>query len=263
MPVERHSHLPAAPLRPFLLTPLEGWAQTDGERTTLREAPFPGVPLIFGIGSSWTVDAEPLESFVAGLHARPALVQPDEASWSCIELRVTPVAAHRIFGWPMHELANRSVSLLDLVPEAHELTDRLRDAGEWSERFALVESFLARRLADSLAPAREVEWSWHELRRTGGRAPIGELANDIGWSHRRLIARFREQVGLSPKTVARVIRFDHAAQALRSSTRDLADIAYDCGYFDQAHFNRDFRELAGTTPTTFRRSTLESGGTAA
>jgi AraC-like DNA-binding protein len=263
MPFERHSHLPAAPLRPFLLAPLEAWTQTDGERATLREVPIPGVPLIFGIGSSWTVDAEPLESFVAGLHARPALVQPDEASWSCIELRVTPVAAHRIFGWPMHELANRSVALVDLVPGAQELTERLRDAREWSERFELVESFLSRRLADSPVPAREVEWSWHELRRTAGRAQIGELANDIGWSHRRLIARFREQVGLSPKAVARVIRFDYAAQALRSSTRGLAEIAYDSGYFDQAHLNRDFRELAGTTPTTFRSSTLESGGIAA
>jgi AraC-like DNA-binding protein len=263
MPVERHSHLPAAPLRPFLLTPLEAWAQTDGERATLREVPFPGVPLIFGIGGSWTVDTEPLESFVAGLHARPALVRPDEASWSCIELRVTPVAAHRIFGWPMHELANRSVALVDLLPGAHELTERLRDAQEWSERFALVESFLVRRLADSSAPVREVEWSWHELRRTVGRTPIGDLANHIGWSHRRLIARFREQVGLSPKAVARVIRFDHAAQALRSSSCGLAEIAFDCGYFDQAHLNRDFHALGGTTPSAFRTSLLESGALAA
>src|SRR5262245_30584941 len=103
MAVERHTHVPAAPLRPYLLTRLEGWAQTDDDRATLREVPFPGVPLVFGIGSKWTIDAEQLDSFVAGLHARPALVQPDEASWSCIELRVTPVAAHRIFGWPMHE----------------------------------------------------------------------------------------------------------------------------------------------------------------
>src|SRR4029453_10796413 len=142
MPVERHSHLPAAVLRPFLLAPIEAWTQTDGEQATLREVPFPGVPVIFGIDSRWTVDAEPLESFVAGLHARPALVRPDEASWSCIELRVTPVGAHRIFGWPMHELANRSVALVDLVPEARELTERLRHARQWSERFELVESFL-------------------------------------------------------------------------------------------------------------------------
>jgi AraC-like DNA-binding protein len=263
MPVERHVQLPSSPLRPFLLTPLEAWTQTGDNRATMREVPFPGVPLIFGIGSTWSIDGEPHESFVAGLHARPAFVQPDDASWSCIELRVTPVAAHRIFGWPMHELANRSVSLADLAPEAAELTERLHDAHEWPERFGLVESFLLRRLAASPAAAREVEWSWHRLRRTAGQTPIGDLVSETGWSHRLLIARFREQVGLPPKSVARVIRFDRATHALRSSSRGLAEVAYDCGYFDQAHLNRDFRELAGTTPSDFRGSLLQSGGVAA
>jgi transcriptional regulator GlxA family with amidase domain len=109
-----------------------------------------------------------------------------------------------------------------------------------------------------------VAWSWHRLRRTGGRASIGELAAELGWSHRRLIARFREQIGLAPKTVARVLRFDRAVATLGGSTcRGLAEIARDCGYFDQAHLNRDFRELAGTTPSLFLRSRLDSGGIAA
>lgn len=263
MPGERHAQIPSAPLRPFLLAPLEAWAQTDGSRVRLREVPFPGVPLIFGVGSEWDVDGERHESFVAGLHARPAFVRPEASSWSCIELRIAPVAAHRILGWPMHELANRTVALADVVPEADELAERLRDAHSWPERFALVESFLLRRLAESPAPAREVEWSWHQLRRTAGRAPIRELVTDVGWSHRRLIARFREEVGFTPKTVARVIRFDCACRALRDPERSLGEIAHECGYFDQAHLNRDFRELAGTTPADLRAATVESGAVVA
>lgn len=109
-----------------------------------------------------------------------------------------------------------------------------------------------------------MEWSWQRLRGTGGRASIGALAAELGWSHRRLIARFREQIGLAPKTVARVLRFDRAVAALGStSSRGLAEIAFACGYFDQAHLNRDFRELAGTTPTAFLGSRLRSGGIAA
>jgi AraC-like DNA-binding protein len=261
--------LPSPQLRPYLLTALEGWTQTRGSQTKLREVPFPGVPLIFGLGGSWLIEGpearqpECHESFVSGLHAAPALVQPADSSWSCIELRLTPVAAHRILGLPMHELTNRSVALEHLVRGADELSERLRDTESWSERFALVESFLFQRLDESEAPAREVEWSWHELRRTAGQAPIGGLAGELGWSHRRLIARFREQIGLAPKAVARVMRFDRAVQALRAPTRGLAEIAYDCGYFDQAHLNRDFRALAGTTPSAFRTSTLDSGGLAA
>jgi AraC-like DNA-binding protein len=260
MPVERHVHVPSAPLRPYLLTPLEAWTRTGDSRALLREVPFPGVPVIFDLGGGWRVDGEQYGAFVAGLHTRPAFVQPEAADWSCIELRVTPLAAHRILTRPMHELANRTVALGDLLPEARELSERLRDAHAWPERFALVEAFLLRRLAGPQPPTLEVEWSWQRLRRTEGRAPIGALAAELGWSHRRLIARFREQIGITPKSVARVMRFDRAVAALRSPGPRLAEVAFDCGYFDQAHLNRDFRELAGTTPTAFVNSVQDGTG---
>jgi AraC-like DNA-binding protein len=261
--METRQRVPAPLLQRFLLSSVEGWTQVDGSRATLREVPIPGVPLIFGIESAWQVDGEPYDAFVAGLHARPAYVQPVAASWSCIEVRLTPLAAHRILGVAMHELADLTVPLADLVPEAGEVAARIAGADSWNERFDLVESFLLRRLTASREPAREVEWSWRALSRSGGLIAIGDLARDVGWSHRRLIARFREQVGMAPKGVARVLRFDRAAHTLRSSGRELADVAYECGYFDQAHMNRDFRELGGTTPGAYRSSLLDSGAVAA
>jgi AraC-like DNA-binding protein len=260
----------AGALSPYLLTALEGWEQKRGRMAELREVPFPGVPLILDLGPGWEIESPAeagfrrLESFVAGLHAAPSIVRAAAPAWGCIELRLTPLGARRVFGLPMHELANRVVELEDLLPGAGELTSRLRDAHDWETRFDLLEAFLVRRLADSAPPAPAIEWSWHRLRRTGGRVPIAELASELGWSHRRLISRFREQIGLAPKTVARVFRFDRAVGALRSpSPRRLADIAFACGYFDQAHLNRDFRELAGITPTEFAEATLGTGGTAA
>jgi AraC-like DNA-binding protein len=259
---------PRAELRRYLVGAPEGWTQVRGEPVSLREVPFPGVPLILNLSTPWEIEdpgirPERRDSFAAGMHAAPTIVH-GASSWACIELRLTPLGAHRVFGVPMHELANRTVELEDLLPEAGELTARLRGASSWAERFDLVEAFLSRRLADSVPPSQAVEWTWHRLRRTGGRASISELAAELGWSHRRLIAHFREQIGLAPKTVARVLRFDRAVAALGSSTsRGLAEIAFDCGYFDQAHLNRDFRELAGTTPTVFLRSRLDSGGIAA
>lgn len=264
MHVERH--VPSAPLRPFLLAAIEGWEQTDATQTQLREVPFPGVPLILGLETAWEIEGPTgsgrESSFVAGLHAAPTLVRPGAPSWSCIELRLTPIAAHRILGLPMHELANRTVALADIAPEADALVERLRGVG-WPERFDLVERFLLRRLDAAREPAREVEWSWQELSRTDGRAAIGEIATELGWSHRRLIARFREQVGLAPKAVGRVMRFDRAVRALKSAAAGLPEVAYECGYYDQAHMNRDFRELGGTTPDSFRSALLESGGIAA
>jgi AraC-like DNA-binding protein len=279
MRIERHETEAAAwevarreprdELRPFLLHAPEGWAHFRGETRPLREVPFPGVPLILNVGAPWVIEdpaarPERRDSFLAGLHSAPSIVSAADPAWACLELRLTPLGAHRLLGLPMHEVANRSVELADLLPGAAELTGRLRDAATWEERFDLVEHFLLRRLAGTAPPPPEIEWTWHELRRSGGRAAIGELAAELGWSHRRLIARFRDGIGLAPKAAARVLRFDRAISALSSPRApELAEVAVRCGYFDQAHLNRDFRELAGTTPAAFVRARGESGAVAA
>ena len=82
--------------------------------------------------------------------------------------------------------------------------------------------------------------------------PIASLAERIGRSRRHLATRFREQVGLPPKTVARIFRFRRALELLGSGS-GFADVAYECGYFDQAHLNRDFRQFAGTSPGELAR----------
>jgi AraC-like DNA-binding protein len=264
--VARRAAHPA--LRPYLLAEPEGWAQTRGQSTAeLREVPFPGIPLILNLGAPWAIASadrsafEPHDSFLAGLHTRPTFVRGAER-WACIELRLTPLGAHRVLGLPMHELENRTVPLDDVLANTGELTGRLRDARSWTQRFDLVESFLLRRLDRTGAPEPAVGWAWAHLRRTGGSIPIRALADDLGWSHRRLIFRFREQIGVAPKTFARLVRFDRAVSALRGG-RGLAETAFESGYFDQAHMTRDFRELAGTTPAGFAAATLDSGGVAA
>jgi AraC-like DNA-binding protein len=268
--VEVYRRDPAPLLRPYLLGAIEAWEGSGGPPTVLREVPFPGVPLILDLGAGWEI-ADPTEpgfarrqAFVAGMQAAPSFVRAVEPSWRCIELRLTPLAAHRILGLPMHELTDRTVELEDVLPGTDELLGRLHDAPDWSSRFDLVEARLVQGLAESGPPPPGVEWSWARLRQSGGRASIGELATELGWSHRRLITRFREHIGLAPKTVARVLRFDRAVAALRSpEPTGIAEVAFACGYFDQAHLNRDFRELAGTTPAAFVGAALASGGTAA
>jgi AraC-like DNA-binding protein len=266
MEIERRQ--PSADLRPFLVGAIEGWRDRSSESTSLREPPSPVVPLLFNFDGAWEVEdpgcrPERREAFLAGMHDAPTIVR-SAAAWECIEVRVTPLTARRILRVPMRDLANRSVALDELLPGSDELMTRLRATPAWPTRFGLVEDFLRRRLADSSPESPGVEWSWNRLRATGGRAAVGELATQLGWSHRRLIHRFREHVGLPPKTVARVFRLQRAMAALSVSPAPaLAEIALECGYFDQAHLNRDFRELAGTTPTALVRARLESGGIAA
>ena len=254
---------PPEALRPLLHHGPEGGAQTRGSASELREVPFPGLPLILNLGPPWQVDGERrLDSFTAGMGTRPSTVR-GEATWACVELRLTPQGAHRLFGIAMHELANEAVELGLLVPEGRELESRLRETPAWPERFDLVDAFLLRRLAASRPADPAVAWSWHHLYESRGTTAIATLATELGWSHRKLIARFRDEIGLAPKAVARVMRFDRATTALRNPEPSLAQVAFECGYADQAHLNREFRELAGVSPKRYRAAVAPSGAVAA
>jgi methylphosphotriester-DNA--protein-cysteine methyltransferase len=93
----------------------------------------------------------------------------------------------------------------------------------------------------------------------GGAVPIRRIANEVGWSHKHLIARFKRQVGLRSKTAARLVRFDGVWRGLDARRPlDWGQLARDAGYADQAHLIRDFRQFTGTTPTDFQAQTLAS-----
>jgi AraC-like DNA-binding protein len=92
-------------------------------------------------------------------------------------------------------------------------------------------------------------WAYATLRRTSGGASMASLAEALGYSQKYLIAQFREHLGLPPKTLARVMRFESAVRTIRSEHRpDWAQIVVDCGYYDQAHLIREFKQFAGMTP---------------
>jgi AraC-like DNA-binding protein len=115
-----------------------------------------------------------------------------------------------------------------------------------------LDQFLLRRLERGPRPSPEVGWAWQRLVATAGQVPIGRLADEVGWSHKHLIKRFRQQVGLRPKTAARLVRFDGVWQRLDGRRPlDWGLVARQAGYADQAHLVREFRQFTGTTPTAF------------
>lgn len=191
-------------------------------------------------------------SSVAGLHDAPAVIATG-APQTGMQLRLTWRGTRELLGLPAGELGGDVVDLAVLIPTIGSVLDRLREAPSWPARFALLDRELCRVIAsrDSAGePAREVVRAWDGLVRSGGTARITELASDVGWSRRHLGERFRAETGLGTKTVARLIRFERACDLLRSPARPtLADVAATCGYTDQPHLARDFRELAGLTAT--------------
>jgi AraC-like DNA-binding protein len=235
-----------------------GFEERTGAPVAFRELPVTVVPVILDLGEGWhigdprrpDVEAEHLGSFVAGLTDGPVLVRHE--GWArCLQVDLEPLAARRLLGMPMTELTNRSVPLEDVLGAgARRLLERLAGASGWEARFSLVDDALVRRLAAAAPLGAEVGWALARLEATAGGEPIGRLSRELGWSPRRLIRRFRDELGLPPKLVARILRFERLHALVRTETAvDWARTAAACGYFDQAHLAREVRDLADLTPS--------------
>jgi AraC-like DNA-binding protein len=219
------------------------------------------IPMIVSLGPRIEVDGGTYTSFVGGLHDRRSRTAHDGHQRG-IQIDLTPVAAGMVLGVGMHELANRVVELEDVLgPAARGLAERLDSLPGWEARFDLLDQVLARRLERAVPPPPSLVWAWERLRGTHGRLAVGALAREVGCSPRYLTLQFREHLGMPPKPLARVLRFQHALGRLTDDDgAGFADIAEDCGYFDQAHLNRDFRAFAGASPTDYLARRLPDGG---
>jgi AraC-like DNA-binding protein len=247
---------PAAALRPHIAWYV-GYRQQGVPPALHRGLPSPYLTLIFTLDEPMIVLAHPdpaqrpgtYTTLLGGLHAAPALVTHQGAQ-SGVQVGLKPSGARALLGRPAGELAHLDVPVDAVLGAAGtRIHARLGEAAGWPERFAVLDAELGRLAADRGPPA-EVSFAWRLLLRSGGRVPVAELADRTGWSTRHLANRFREEIGLTPKAAARVVRFDRARRRLAGAAPgSLADLAVACGYFDQAHLAREFRALAGCPPS--------------
>ncbi|MDD7941271.1 AraC family transcriptional regulator [Actinomycetospora lutea] len=221
-----------------------------------REAPHGACTLIL----SW---ADPLEmagpggrarsaAFLAGMHDG-AVVTAFAGHQQGIQVDLTPLGVLRLLDRPTATLTNRVVPLDALEePALAALPERLAHLPDWPARHALVDATLADLLDRSrTSPDPEVVHSWDRLTRARGRVAVSTLAAETGWSRRHLLTRFRDQVGLAPTTAGRVLRFREAVRLLVADGPTIADVAAACGFADHSHLVREFRDLAGVTPSRY------------
>ncbi|MGW4702864.1 helix-turn-helix domain-containing protein [Streptomyces sp. NPDC004285] len=234
-----------------------GFRSTAGVAQERLVVPSGRVSLLIGFGGELRVrGAGRHTSLVSGLHTR-ARVLGHGGDVQGVELALAPWAARRFLGGtPLAELTDV------LADPAEVLGDRVRSLGEaladapgWDERFALLDETLLRWAADGegpgdAGPAPAVLEAWRLLERSAGSLQIREVAAATGTSLRHLERRFREQIGLSPKRLARILRLNRAIRLL-SAGGGPADMAARCGYYDQAHLGLEFRAMTGLPPGRF------------
>lgn len=193
---------------------------------------------------------------LAGLHAGPATIHHDGTQRG-IQLALSPLRLAKLLGVPAGELAGRAVELGDVVGDraAARLSERLHAEQRWPDRCRVVEETLLGGLGrhERRRDVRpEVERAWTRLAASGGTTRIRDVAAEVGWSTRHLEQEFIAAVGLAPKTVARIIRFERSAALVATGERP-GVVAARCGYADQAHLTREWQRLAGTTPGRWLR----------
>jgi AraC-like DNA-binding protein len=188
------------------------------------------------------------EVTVAGLD-RTARQSPVRAGQRIVGIRLRPGMAGAVFGRPASELLDVQVPLEDVFgPRASELAGRLHGAREGEGEYLLLEGLVASGLAET-SPDPLVLAATRRLGFPGSR--LDELANALGISGRQLRRRFHQAVGYGPKTLDRVLRFRRLvaqAEAISDGDRDLARLAAELGYADQAHMTRDSVRLTGMPP---------------
>jgi AraC-like DNA-binding protein len=258
--------LPAAGLRP-LVSGYSGYRQAGIRPAVHIGLPSPFLTVIFTLDEPLDVTVHPdaaqpgdrYDTLVGGLHTAPALIT-HEGRQSGIQVAMSPLGARALLGVPAGELASLDFHGADVLgPLAARIQEQLQENATWPRRFEILSEVLLARLRSPAPPpgiSAEVRYGWQALLRSGGRISVAQLAADTGWSDRHLRAKFRQEIGLTPKAAARVVRFDRARRRLADRVRaggrpDLAELAAVGGYYDQAHLDREFTALAGCPPTAW------------
>jgi AraC-like DNA-binding protein len=253
---------PAPPLRPFI-SHYAGFCARNWPPGIQRAAPSRHAHLIISLGEPIDVMRMPNPSqcpgrftaLVGGLHDAPAIVCRG-TSFEGIHVFVKPHGLRAILGIPGAELAAGVFDLSEFWPRATSgLIERLREAATWPGRFAILDEVFQRALTRVDRPPA-IEWAWRQLEHSGGRRSIDGLAREIGWSRRYLSDCFRDEIGIGPKTAARIFRFERACRMIKTARPRLADVAAACGFFDQAHMTREWTALTGCSPRAWIASEL-------
>jgi AraC-like DNA-binding protein len=149
--------------------------------------------------------------------------------------------------------SNLSVGLDDVWGGfARDLRDRLRDVAAPRDKMAAAENLLKRRFAEVPAIDPAIGFALRRFSSAESVASVAETAEELGWSLRRFSQSFREQVGLPPKAWCRLQRFQQAVRQLHAGEEmRWAELALDCGYYDQAHFANEFKAFSGVDATTY------------
>jgi len=198
-------------------------------------------------------------SLLCGAHSSAVIVDAAELR-ETVGVHFKAGGAFPFFKLPVNALQDVHVTLEEVWGEEGRcLREQLLEARRAESKFQILERALLRRAAGRFERHRAVQYALGRFQRAPHEAVSG-VTEETGLSERRFIQLFANEVGLTPKLYCRVQRFQKAvSQTFGSAPVDWAEVALDCGYFDQAHFIHDFVAFSGLTPSTYLRQRTGPG----
>ena len=169
-----------------------------------------------------------------------------------VAVRFHPWGAHQFLPVAVRDVADRATPADEVWrrPDVREVEERIGTAATDAERVDALQEFLLRRLDTYRKP--DVSDLVRALWRTPPPVRIDRIAESLGIGQRRLERTFETSLGMTPKHLTRLARFLRACRSLREAPdARLTGVAYDAGFYDQAHFIHEFRSFAGMTPGAF------------
>jgi AraC-like DNA-binding protein len=259
-------HVPRAPLSQFVhaLWLYEGYTQPHAKERVL---PTGEMQIVINLLEDRTCmyDLEDPNRFqvlrgsvLSGAHSEYQVIST-AMQRSVIGVHFKPGGAFPFLRMPAGELRDTTVSLETLWgAEAEDLRDRLLEAPTPQARIEVLERVLLDELARGFDAHGAVDFALHRFMAKPQAITVAGVTEQIGLSPKRFIQVFRDETGFTPKVFCRIRRFQQALDLMEGRRSvEWAEVALDCGYFDQAHFIHDFRAFSGTNPTSYLANRTE------
>ncbi len=192
-------------------------------------------------------------SMVLGQIIEPFYIEPT-GYVDTFAIRFYPFGFANFVDIPIQNLANKETPLKDLFGKqaTETLEKRITLAENVKEKIQIIEEFLLNKLHEESTIDKIVETTIDVLISSNGNESISNIINKDKSKRRQLERKFKQQIGISPKQLGKIIRLQAALKLLlNQETKKLTNIAYQCEYYDQAHFTKDFKEFTGITPKDF------------
>jgi AraC-like DNA-binding protein len=243
---------PPSPLHRFVecFWTLQGDAAVD--TSAERILPDGCVELILNFGAQFIERCDGRKkrqprNFLVGQMTGPILISPT-GPVELLGIRFHPGGTLPFLRVPLHEITDQVVELGSLSSKLErDLMEVTSESSSLSEKMLAVQAFLI----SCLASTKHDPWLMKMAARivdSAGSVSVDRIASDAGVSSRQLERRFLREVGVGPKLLGRIIRFQQVFRAVEKCNSAWADIAVECGYYDQAHLIRDFNQFAQQTP---------------